>query len=137
MRVNYILTLILFAPILVLTPVKHPFTPKAWIAVAWLGALVGIATSLIAFPGRVDKLMFTLAMSTIPAFLATWYFVRSKRVNATYLKRLPVDAVDTVLAEGRTFSPERTKWNIRLFWFVFGVLAFIAVMAVIVGASGS
>jgi hypothetical protein len=73
---------------LCLIPLKRPFVPKLMAAGSWLymiffAAIMSVAGSFTAMA------LYGLIAGTFFAFLFTWYWFKSKRVNVTYLNKIP------------------------------------------------
>ena len=56
----YIAHAVVWAPFLVLAPLRHPLTPKVWIGCTWISAIVSVAT--INMPGRTDAMIGWIAI---------------------------------------------------------------------------
>ena len=78
---------ILWFPFLVLAPMKHSLTPKVWIASEWIEAIVSSAA--VDMSSALVEIIVLIALSVIKVSLMTWYVLHSKRVNVTYLSRVP------------------------------------------------
>lgn len=76
-------------PFLVLAPVKHALTPKVWIAGIWIGFAAWFA--VIDMPGQVNTKIVNVVFGLVWGVLMTWYILASKRVNVTYLNRVPTN----------------------------------------------
>ncbi|MAG98902.1 MAG: hypothetical protein CMM08_19690 [Rhodospirillaceae bacterium] len=87
MRVAYFLTAIVWVPFLVLAPLKHWLTPKVWIGTSWIEVIVFAAAPDMS--GRVDAKIGADIVGVVGAIFATLYVLNSKRVNVTYLNRVP------------------------------------------------
>lgn len=80
---------LLYLPFLILAPKKHPLMPKAAISALWLSVAVTAIAGMFANPSQMmGQLIFSVAMVALFA----WYLRKSKRVNVTYLHRVPVEA---------------------------------------------
>ena len=122
-------------PLLILGPLKHRLMPRLWIAGMWISAITSIAA--YDMPGRLDSLILGIAMTIVGTALLTWYVLHSKRVNVTYLHRVPAGATDgeadrAKVAEGRIPKPaiyQRAQRSNRIFWGI-AILFAIAVLAI-------
>ena len=122
-------------PILVLAPLKHRLMPKLWIAGLWISAIAYIAA--FNMPGRLDGMILGVAMTIMGTALLTWYVLHSKRVNVTYLNRVPAGAADensdlTDVVGKPVPKPalyQRAQRANRIFWGL-AILAAIAALAV-------
>ena len=113
----YMIGAAVWVPFLVLAPMKHSLTPKVWIWCTWINALV----YAIAFdpPGGVDAKILQIVGVVVFTSLMTWYILHSKRVNVTYLSRVP--------AEGAAKQPQSLPldpaWKYRrIGWIVVGIV---------------
>lgn len=79
---------ILYLPFLILAPQKHPLMPKAAISALWLSVAVTAIAGMLANP---SQMMGQLIFSVVMVALFAWYLRKSKRVNVTYLHRVPVE----------------------------------------------
>lgn len=89
----------LFVPFLVLAPIKHPLMPKILIICIWISfvsraspfypATLSSASGSAPYFSAVN--LFGVISAGLVAALITWYLRHSKRVNATYLNRVPAD----------------------------------------------
>ena len=89
MRGMEVMYLAVIAPVLVLASREHPLTPKVWIGSMWVGVIASTLLSVVALPDRLDKVLLGAAITGAAASLMTWYILHSKRVNITYLNRVP------------------------------------------------
>ncbi len=112
-RVILIVRGVLFAPFLVLAPLKHPLTPKIAIACNWLAAIAIVIDGAIV---GMDYLIPGFAATLILAVVITFYFRDSKRVNATYFWRLP---------DGAVFGSADHRRARRNAWFAWALAAII------------
>ncbi|NKB60458.1 MAG: hypothetical protein GKS00_29480 [Alphaproteobacteria bacterium] len=86
-----ILTLFLMAwssTFLIFLPMKYGFVPKLMIALAWLYWLIYFGI-IFKFGSLTLSGTVTLFFSPVFSLLYTWYWLKSKRVNVTYLCRIP------------------------------------------------
>ncbi len=87
---------------MVFIPIKRPFIPKLVIASSWLNVVtfVGIVSFFnnptasarppaASFAGSETVLFWGLSFGVLITLSSTWYWLKSKRVNATYLNRIP------------------------------------------------
>jgi len=79
---------ILYLPFLILAPQKHPLMPRAAISALWLGVVVTAIAGMVADP---SQMMGQLIFIVVMVALFAWYLRKSKRVNVTYLHRVPVE----------------------------------------------
>lgn len=93
MRGVHIANVVVWAPFLVLAPLRHSVTPKVWIGCNWMNVIVFVAALNI--PGRADEIIGFVALAVVGASLMTWYVLHSKRVNVTYLNRVPAEGATT------------------------------------------
>ena len=77
---------VLSIPFLVLAPMKHRLMPKVTIVCYWLVVILALANFTI-FPVALALPGFVFGV--IWAVLITWYLLKSKRVNVTYLHLVP------------------------------------------------
>ena len=91
MRGVYVVYGIVLAPFLVLAPLRHSLTPKVWIGGAWINVIVYAAA--VNMPGRINAMVGMIAFAVIVASLMTWYILHSKRVNVTFLCRVPAEGI--------------------------------------------
>ena len=89
MRSSEIIFLAAIVPILVLAPRKHPLTPRVSIICIWAGMLASLLLDVAAFPERHDRVVLALAVYVVGSSLMTLYILNSKRVNVTFLNRVP------------------------------------------------
>lgn len=91
---------VIFIPFIVLAPLKHRLTPFVWVGVNWIGAVI--------FVGAVDSpdQLVMIGISLTFAILMTWYVLNSKRVNVTFLSRVPV-GFDPVQHKLKRIKPKR------------------------------
>lgn len=124
-------------PFLILAPLKHRLLPKVWLVSIWAPMVVYVAA--IDMPGQTDGMILRLALSFGGAALMSWYVLHSKRVNVTYLLRVPAsdDAADyskpsqITASVGKIPKPtlyRRAEKANRIFWGL-AVLAAIAALA--------
>ncbi len=66
---------------------KHRLMPRLWIAGIWIN--VAILATTIDRPGQSDRTISLVALVVAISALMTWYILSSKRVNVTYLNRVP------------------------------------------------
>lgn len=122
-------------PFLVLAPLKHRLMPRAWLAGIWVAAVTFVAA--IDMPGRTDGMVLRVALTLCCAALMSWYVLHAKRVNVTYLQRVPADPADFAKPASPTVrkkdlpSPhlyQRARKANRIFWGL-AALAVLAALA--------
>ena len=96
-RVFLLIHVALSVPFLILAPMKHPLMPKVVIICLWLSfasyawpmylAALASASGTARYLSSVN--LFGVIGAGVVAVLITWYMLRSKRVNVTYLNRVP------------------------------------------------
>lgn len=123
MRGVYVVYGIVWAPFLVLAPLRNSLTPKVWIGGAWVSVVVYAAA--VNMPGRLDAMIGQIAIGVVVTLLMTWYVLHSKRVNVTYLSRVP--------AEEATKQPQSLPidhaWKYsRIGWIVVGIVGVILLL---------
>lgn len=125
-------------PFLVLAPLRHRLTPKVWLAGIWIPMAAYAAA--IDMPGQADAMILRLALSFGAAALMTWYVLHSKRVNVTFLHRVPAEEVSAehpslgsaASASGKIPKPaiyQRAQRSNRIFW---GLAILLGVAIVII-----
>ena len=126
MRGVFLAQALVAVPFLVLAPLKHALTPKVWIGSVWIGVVVSAAT--IDMPGQTDAMLGLIAFSVVLALLITWYALHSKRVNVTYLSRVPAgDAT----SQPRSLFAESDSVYSRIGWIVAGIVGFLVLAGVL------
>ncbi len=96
-RVFLLIHVTLSVPFLILAPMKHPLMPKVVIICLWMSfasraspmypAALASASGTATYLSSVN--LFGVIGAGVVAVLITWYMLRSKRVNVTYLNRVP------------------------------------------------
>ncbi|MGB0631338.1 MAG: hypothetical protein ACPGRZ_11655 [Alphaproteobacteria bacterium] len=79
---------LLYLPFLILAPQKNPLMPKAAISALWLSVAVTAIAGMFVNP---SQMMVQLIVSVVLVALFSWYLRKSRRVNVTYLHRVPVE----------------------------------------------
>ncbi|MEK9645221.1 MAG: DUF2569 family protein [Alphaproteobacteria bacterium] len=79
---------ILQLPFIVLAPKKSPQMPKAVISAYWLGVSLSAIVAIIVGPGQ---MLPQLIIGVVYVALLQLYFKKSRRVNVTYLRRVPAE----------------------------------------------
>ena len=79
---------LLYLPFLILAPQKNPLMPKAAIVALWLSVAVTAIAGMFVNP---SQMIIQLIASVVFVALFSWYLRKSKRVNVTYLCRVPVE----------------------------------------------
>lgn len=79
----------LILPYIVLAPMKSSLMPSLTIICAWVGVVLALPMNLY-FLG-LGAALGGAASGTFWALIMTLYIVRSRRVNVTYLQRIPAD----------------------------------------------
>ncbi len=136
MRAVSLIYAALTVPFLILAPMKHRLTPKLWIAWNWISVIIYAET--IDFPGRIDEMILRVGAVVVMAALMTLYILISKRVNVTYLNRIPAGSsedrfVSISEIDAQTARRKRVFWFVAI-WFVAIILG-LAVIAAILGSS--
>ena len=122
-------------PVLILAPLKHRLMPRLWIAGMWISVITWIAA--YDMPGRVDAMLLSVAATIVGSALLTWYVLHSKRVNVTYLHRVPTgESADGAHAASavagtiprpplyqRAHRASRIFWGLAIFFVVMVALA--------------
>ncbi len=80
-------------PFLILAPMKHRLMPRLGIAGTWITVVIFAAT--IDMPGQIDGVILRVAFVVAFAALMTWYILSSRRVNVTYLNRVPLGSLNS------------------------------------------
>jgi len=82
---------VLLLPFIILAPKKSPLMPRATISAYSLAvALNAVVTMIVGPADLLPQLLVNVAF--VAAF--SWYLRKSKRVNVTYLPRVPVEAAE-------------------------------------------
>ena len=82
---------LLILPFIILTPKKSPLMPKATISAYWFSIALTAIAGMITNP---SAMLPQLLVGVIFVALFSWYLRNSKRVNVTYLHRVPVEVVE-------------------------------------------
>lgn len=111
---------LIWLPFLLLVPLKHPRAPQVAIAIIWLGALPLLLSMIIILfnykenPDINTFLLLVLLVVFIAIFVIyNLYFLHSKRVNATFLHRIPMTSTKSDFPEP-TILQTRRSWRIAL-----------------------
>ena len=75
-------------PFIILAPKKSPQMPKAVISAYWLSVSLSAIAAIIVGP---NLMLPQVIIGAIYVALLQWYFKKSKRVNVTYLHRVPAE----------------------------------------------
>lgn len=119
-------------PFLIFAPLKHRLLPRVWLACLWIPMAITVVA--IDMPGQTDGMILRLAYTVGATALISWYVLHSKRVNVTFLHRIPADAPAAEFADSSpaTVSQEkipkpalyqRAQRANRIFWGLAGLLA--------------
>ena len=111
---------VLVLPFLVLAPLKHPLMPKAVIWSMWISAALFVAT--VDTPGTMDHALTMIVFIVGITALMTWYLLCSKRVNVTYLHRIPAEGH---AAFHKTADDQKVRNRMRIFWVLAGIVIVI------------
>lgn len=128
MRSSQIWNLVTCVSLLVITPIKHPFVPKIWIGLVWIGWIVGFAQYAAGTGSNPEIALYVLVFLLLIVLAMTWYFINSKRANVTYRNRVPVDQVIGGYSVDLTKHKRMvagTGIGTKLFWFFSGLFALI------------
>ena len=82
---------LLILPFIILAPKKSPLMPKATISAYWFSIALTAIAGIITNP---SAMLPQLIVGVIFVALFSWYLRNSKRVNVTYLHRVPVEVVE-------------------------------------------
>jgi hypothetical protein len=107
-------------PFLILAPLKHPLTPKIGIAATWIGLAASFA--LIKMPGQMNTMIIGAISGVVVSALLTWYILASKRVNVTFLNRVPANQSGLIQNELTKKTRRLNQWA-TIFWIV--IIAFV------------
>ncbi len=114
MRGVELMFLATFVPFLILAPLKHRLTPKFWIGGIALGALVSILPIVFAVLPQIELVVFIIFLGIVLRAPEVLYILSSKRVNVTFLHRIPVAVSPT---NTLTSSSEvRADRKLEVFW---------------------
>ena len=120
MRGIFLVYGVVAVPFLVLAPLRHPLTPKVWIGSTWISVIV--FTAAVDMPGQINAMIGLISFVVVTASLMTWYFLHSKRVNVTFLNRVPVEEA----AKQPQTLPGDPGWKYsRIGWIVAGIVGFL------------
>lgn len=76
--------------LLILMPVKRPFVPRLLVAGCWL-CLAFYCVIILGFGSVTPWSFIGFGTNIAFAFLFSWYWLKSKRVNVTYSNRVPAN----------------------------------------------
>ena len=82
---------LLILPFIILAPKKSPLMPKATISAYWFSIALTAIAGIITNP---SAMLPQLIVGVIFVALFSWYLRNSKRVNVTYLHRVPVEVAE-------------------------------------------
>ena len=83
---SYVVSTAAYLPFLILAPSKNPATPKLAIGALVIGFVVSNLLLIMSIP--MDSMISGLIVGAVIVGLIILYFMRSKRVNVTYLHRV-------------------------------------------------
>ncbi len=104
---------------------------RVWIAGNWIGAIIYAAT--IDMPGQIDGVILRVGAVVVIAALMTLYILSSKRVNVTYLNRIPAGSSEDRFVSISEIDAQIARRK-RVFWFVATILG-LAVIGALLGSS--
>jgi hypothetical protein len=121
-----IVTVVVWAPFLILAPLKHPLTPKVWIGANWITVIISAAIS--DWSSQINVTIAMTAIGIVIAVLLTWYVLHSKRVNVTYLHRVISGGETTKTQPAFTGDAWRSY---RIGWIVCGLAGVIVALGMV------
>ena len=124
-RTFFVTYAVIHIPFLVLAPLKHPLTPKIWIGTLWV--IVVMYVILIDMPGRIDSMIVGIALAVVIASLMTWYVLHSKRVNVTYLNRVPAKEAPKQI-QSVSYAYGRARKYSRIGWVIAGFIGVVLLL---------